>query len=700
MLTARAPKRRALCLGFPALALLIAPAAFGHGGAYRGPSDSAPPGSGGNAPPPAPSGGSGSSGGASSGGGGAGGAPGSGPGNCGTLGGHVAPRPGAPNPASSADLSVWQMWWGFNQDSFLDVKGAIHAMDVLPGSDDGFLGAGGFLRDALRPGEEQVRQLIVPALLRALKNERDNDVVSGSLVALAKIGDPPRKSRDGRSRTSLADVVRPFLEDPNQEIAETAAVCLGILGSAGSAPHLASLLVDDAHGRKISGNFAGVPLRTRAFAAYGLGLIGHRVDDDELRRSIARTLFRTLDGAARKLSTPDVAVACATALGLVPLPVVDVFDPEQPGEPWSSRQAAVAHLAALVDDGSRRDVVRAHAPVATARLLAGSGLDAARGRVAVLWTEALLEERAPVEVLWSLAFALGSIGDADKDLQDKRLRAALTESSLRGKNRELRQFALIALAQAASRVGSGEAPLAGVAPARQHILALLNRGGSSIRPWAALASGIMGHALRKADAPLDATCDIALLVSLRGAKAPREVGAYAIAAAMRGIEEAAPLLVAKLDEVADDDTRGYVALGLGMLGDPLGLEPVQTVVRQSKYRPALLRQAAISLGLLGDKAIVPDLIGMLRKASSLSAQASIAYGLGAIGDSRSVAPLIEMLEDETITPRARAFAAVSLGIVADKEPRPWNAKLAAGINYRARTATLTDQASAGILDIL
>ena len=97
---------------------------------------------------------------------------------------------------------------------------------------------------------------------------------------------------------------------------------------------------------------------------------------------------------------------------------------------------------------------------------------------------------------------------------------------------------------------------------------------------------------------------------------------------------------------------------------------------------------------------MPELIEMLQRASSLSAQASIAYGLGAIGDARSIDPLIEMLGDSEVTPRARAFAAVALGIVSDKELWPWNAKLSIGVNYRANTTTLTDGRGAGILEIL
>ena len=76
--------------------------------------------------------------------------------------------------------------------------------------------------------------------------------------------------------------------------------------------------------------------------------------------------------------------------------------------------------------------------------------------------------------------------------------------------------------------------------------------------------------------------------------------------------------------------------------------------------------------------------------------------LGFIGDVRSIPPLVEMLVDEhdEHSDRARAFCAVALGIVADKEALPWNSKIGVDINYRANTETLTGVSGTGILDIL
>ncbi len=79
--------------------------------------------------------------------------------------------------------------------------------------------------------------------------------------------------------------------------------------------------------------------------------------------------------------------------------------------------------------------------------------------------------------------------------------------------------------------------------------------------------------------------------------------------------------------------------------------------------------------------------------------AAIASALGLIGDRSTIDPLIDMLQDESLTAITRAFAAVALGGVADKELLPWNSKIGSNSNYRAAVETLTNQSS-GILDIL
>jgi len=178
------------------------------------------------------------------------------------------------------------------------------------------------------------------------------------------------------------------------------------------------------------------------------------------------------------------------------------------------------------------------------------------------------------------------------------------------------------------------------------------------------------------------------------------IGAYAVAAGLLGDPAAAEDLLAKLDAVNDDAMRGYVAVALGLLPAPDAVGPLRSVVAGSKYRPVLLQQAAIGLGLLGDKEVVVELTRMLGESKSLATGASISSALGFIGDRRSLDPLVRMLQDDSLTDTARGFAAVALGIVCDKEPLPWNAKIAIGLNYDATTQTLNDRAGKGILNIL
>ena len=54
------------------------------------------------------------------------------------------------------------------------------------------------------------------------------------------------------------------------------------------------------------------------------------------------------------------------------------------------------------------------------------------------------------------------------------------------------------------------------------------------------------------------------------------------------------MLHEKLRRISEDEARGYVALGLGLLRHDPARDTIQEVVRDSKYRPELLNQAAIA----------------------------------------------------------------------------------------------------------
>jgi hypothetical protein len=135
-------------------------------------------------------------------------------------------------------------------------------------------------------------------------------------------------------------------------------------------------------------------VRTRAFAAYGLGLIAYRSSSNQQRQDIALTLLDILN--APQFAQRDIKVAAMTAFGLCPIdsnpeapPPTEEKLKENPNNQWiPSRETQLAFLLDYFDPAkemanknTRHWFVRAHAPAAMARLLDGQG-EAQREQVA------------------------------------------------------------------------------------------------------------------------------------------------------------------------------------------------------------------------------------------------------------------------------------------------------------------------------
>lgn len=682
--------------------LSLGGSAHAHGGQYRGPGDTVPPGGGG------------SGGGGNPGPSGLPGAPGTpGPVSPGTPGVGAPSVPGlskGPGPGtgigdSGADRTQWTFWWEFNKEPYLSLKARIHEVGTRSGTDGFFLGLGekDQGKTSRKPSEQQIREIVVPALLQALARETNNDILTGCLIALAKIGDAPGET----SESAFERVITPFLSDKNQEISETAAVALGILANPASIGILRDLLRDSRNGRELVGR-PEVGYRTRAFAAYGLGLIGSRASREEDRSEIVKQLRQTLETDSTR--TRDLAMSCVIAMGLVKLETIEAGAPAVKGTrlpPETSRCAQLDTLLALLRDEDKHSFVRAHCATALARLLDGLPPEVhARYRQEIA-TDLLgrigPKSREQAEVLQSCVLALGQIGTNDgADPLDTAIRASLRELPRNGSDQQTRYFALIALAQIGGTFGKAETE-AGVREAGGALLRQLGEGKGNARPWAGLACGVLAESLGKS--PAHTTTVGALQQAVRGAleeeKDPTRVGALAISAGIMKDLEAKTILLERLDKEKDDTARGYVAIALGLMNARDAIGKINRIVDESKYRPEMLRQAAIALGLLGDPDLVPKLTALLAESKSRATQASITSALGFIGDERSIDALVALLGNGEMTDGARGFAAVALGIVGDKDPLPWNSRIGLDLNYRASTPTLTDfETGTGILDIL
>jgi len=677
----RAPMRPRRPLRLLLLLALAAPAA-GHGGVYRGPW------------------GGGAGGGAT--GGGFEGAP------AGPAPLRAVPQPTGPASPGSAlasplDLTRWEFWWEHNQAPLLLLKTRVRTSGSATGVEGFYLGDGQRpQQSSLGPTDDQLRQRVIPALLAVLARETNDDLVTGAMVALAKIGDLGDAALGGEIEAQLLR----RLADGAQDTRETAAVALGILASPRSIPTLAHLLWDTPEGRKLV-RAGEVVYRTRAFAAYGLGLVGARATSEVDRQLVVSILRRALE--EERTSTRDLGVASVLALGLVPLATLAPAALPRAGRdlapPESSRQAQLDFVLALLRDPEGERLVRAQCPITLARLLAGlpePHLGPYRTVIVGELLECLTRRREETEVVQSAVLALGAIGcnDAGSEL-DARIRRALTEVPRQVSEPQARAFALLALAEAGARYGGGPAH-EGIDHARAFLIDQMLDGRNWLQPWAALAAGVLAWHVQGVEPQHPALAPLRRVLrdQLEDERQHEALAALALGAGLARSQDSAPHLMRLLRKGLPDATRGQVALALGLLGHVEAIEPLRALLPESRYRPELLRQAAMALGLLGDKEVGLQLATMLGDARSLATQAAIASALGHVGDRRTLDPLLALLESRLATERARAFAAVALGNVCDKELLPWNAKLGVGLNYRAAPPTLSDPGSGtGILDL-
>ncbi len=673
---------RILILLTLAVALAFGAGLAAHGGTYRGPGDTIPPGTGRppmgtpDSPvtptepispptpgrPPAP------------------GQPVTPPGVTPIPIPGVQPPSVTPPSPPGDDLNRWVFWWEFNKEPFLNLKAKVHAPGTLTGDLILTPGLGAYTSQnrTFKPTIQQITAEVIPALRRVLQEEDNRDIQSSCLVALAKVGLDP----------TVIELIRPRLSHGNQEIAETAALALGILQDPVVLPDLRALALDTEEGRKLTRSPNGVSTRTRSFAVYGLGLLAYASPDPRIRQEIAQTLWGLLSTDQSALS--DLRVSAAVSLGLTRLE-----DPEP----------MVQQLAVLMADPKQDRLVRAHCPNAMAKLLLASASQDQADR----WSAQLLalvapKAKTPFHLRQSVVQSVGLLSRRCSEGAQIRIGEELMRLAEDGGDRQEKNLTAISIAYVGSSLKSGH-------PMQQELIAFLikqmRKGSSLYRPWAGLGLGVMAHHLEEAGKPaLPGLVGDAVLAAFDKEKSPSPKAAYAISLGLIGHRAGTESVVKVMQTWRQADLQGYCAVSLGLLGAVEHSEAIQEIVWESRRRPQLLQQAAIGLGLMGDHAVNDILLKLMGpdemgRGPRLAVLSSVATAIGFIGDHRSVSPLVAMLESDRGTSLGRAFSAVALGLVVDKELLPWNSKIAEDLNYRAAVSTLVDQSTGlGVLDIL
>ncbi len=601
-----------------------------------------------------------------------------------------APPAKPTTPPRTDTLNSWQTWWHYNRWAHLHVDGGLLAET---GSGGFFLGHGERAQVAplLRATENQIRDVVQPALTRALATGGHAEFEILALQSLAKIRNVPRPE----GTPDFASVVRPFLRSANQFVAEKAVLALGIRGDEVFLPWLASVLADRTEGRDLVGRSL-VGDRLRTFAAYGLGLLGERTRDSGVRVGVYDALMEALPA-----ERPEVQAACLLALGLVPMPNGETF--VEGGELFrgKTRVDQVLALQAFFEDGAQSFLARAQAPNSIARLLDGAP-SSLRGHAAYSLLAAsgsLTQEQR--EVQNAAVIALGMIGASGQDPIDQEIRSHLEKVAYKASgDRSTRYLAMIAMAEVATRKGSGEQPFAGLEPMRRALQRNLKTSRGETLAWTALALGVLEEDAEARGEVASPDSAKALSNALEKARSSEVAGALAIALGLIRDPESAEVLMSRMRDAGDSYMRGYIALALGMIGAPGAIDPIRDLLARSTNQPFVVENASIALALLGDQETGTRLFSVLDRSSNPRVQSSVASAMGWIRDPRPLGDLCTMLGDTRRNDTARAWTAVAIGRMCDQDHWPWVGRLSVNVQYDIALPTLLEPIyETGLLDL-
>ena len=579
------------------------------------------------------------------------------------------------------DPADWRKWWEFNQEAYLDLGGRLHgnlSLGEQAADTDAPTDYASYVRARL---DKELRVVIEKA-------GGTNAYVSSAVLALAEVAQPTDTSE-------LDPYLEFYLHEGTVDLRGAAALALALQGREGSLPALQSLLADDAEGRRLS-KTDKVPPVLRAFAAYGLGLAGSRTSVAEERTEIVKALFAALH---EKANSEELRVAAVIAIGLVPVeekmgpPDCDCGGEGHP--PESCRLSQISWLCEVLGDEKVPVAVRVHVPTAIARLTSGMPEE-----VRLVVAEALLPvlEKGTKEygaVRQSCVIALGEIAQPGEADLDKRIRATLQRTAGFGEEAS-RRLALVALARGAGKAGARESA---VRDAAEFLEASLLSSQNRIRPWAAVALGVLAHDLRKNGAAVPGDVLVSLRSGLDRARTTDEFAACALGAGLAGDASLSEPLIAGLGSYKEDTARGMAALALGMMRASAAVPALRAVLDEPVHRAAVHGRAALGLGMLGDDQLVPELVTKLRATTDIEVQASLVRVIGGIGSPDSLAALLSIVGNTSGPVPARRAAMQALGMLAAGDGPRWNATLGPSQNYLAATWTLTNKDGSGVFDL-
>lgn len=539
----------------------------------------------------------------------------------------------------------WEQWWHDNQDRFLDLRAQL----VFGGREST---AQGPLTGMGRPPAGRTRRAtdavvsrdILPVLFEQLAHGTEPEILDSALIALGRCAPDEDAER-------LLQAARPLLAHDVLSVQTSAVLALGIQGSPSYVPLLGHLMADTSTGRAAVGG-GSVPTPVRALAALSLGLGNHPAGVPMLA-----DLAVSLPDAER-----DLKVCAMTALGLTRNEAGD---------------DALGVLRGLLFDGRLDSLLKAHVPLAIARLDDGAHAEAVPVLLSVFG-----DPDTDDAVRTACATALGRLASA----ADRPCVQLLSQAATEARHERTRHASLMALAEIGRRDLPNQDRHAELHEELAQRLdgALAEASAPGDRAWAALSIGIY---VRDGAAHGPGLIE-RLAWTYRQQKDPSQRGAFALALGLAGAADAVPEIVEDFRAAGDERLRGYAAVALGLLDARDAVDSMLACCADKSVPSGLREQVAVGLALLREPEVVPSLIDVLEQVEVHPVSVSVARALGRIGDREAIGSLARIARDEARQPSTRGMACVALGLLGERTSLPWNAQLKETRLHEARVDAL------------
>jgi HEAT repeat protein len=531
---------------------------------------------------------------------------------------------------SAGNQTSWRIWWEYNREYMIGVRGMMRETGPITGIDAPADGK----HDPMAGRRDEVR-----AKLRGLiMNKKTRPKLrQACLIALGRVG----TEKD-------VDYFLVALRGENETDAVQTAAALGL----GMLPPIKSE-EKRAYVREqldyLVASGGGRSRRVRSFCMLAAGMRART--DKVMAMNLARQCATYIkDG----YDAGTLAYACGLSRDALLLPELM----------YAARRGVMGGV-------KLDDVARSHAA-------AGLGFMQSPLSVHTLLL-VLKSRRAGVHARRSAVLSLGRLlreMKLDEDM-GKRVRKEVLKAFRKDSDAVLRAFASIALAGASEPIAVDE------------LMRVVERSGNPVvKPYAALGLGLAARRLGKKEAD-----GVRKFLRERADK-EKEIefsSALTLALGLAGDAESREHLLERVTSTKlPAPVRASAAEALGLLrkSDP----EVDAALLDALHNgpPQLVESASLALGLVGRRSTAQELLKRFKTAESGLLQGALTLALGHLSQSTAVDPLLAILEDKSQNRVTRDLAAVALGILGDPREKDVLFELDAYFNYFA-TSILTNE---------